>query len=160
MTLIDLLSWDAFGSGWFWTLLLLQWFEHSLWVMGIPVDMLRSDDLGEISPIVKWRISRITGLVDGLHVLVITPIFAMVFVVMLLGLWYEIELFSALCFLILPEIMILWLGYGTTRKLHDLKELDPHHIKLINNLHYKIKAISAATLLLAAFLGYGYEVLL
>ena len=79
---------------------------------------------------------------------------------MLLGLWYEIELFSALCFLILPEIMILWLGYGTTRKLHDLKELDPHHIKLINNLHYKIKAISAATLLLAAFLGYGYEVLL
>ena len=100
MTLIDLLSWDAFGSGWFWTLLLLQWFAHSLWVMGIPVDMLRSDDLGEISPIVKWRISRITGLVDGLHVLVITPIFAVVFVVMLLGLWYEIELFSALCFLV------------------------------------------------------------
>ena len=56
--------------------------------------------------------------------------------------------------------MILWLGYGTTRKLHDLKELDPYHIKLINSLHYKIKAISAATLLLAAFLGYGYEVLL
>jgi len=56
--------------------------------------------------------------------------------------------------------MILWLGYDTTRKLHDLKVLDPYHIKLINNLHYKIKAISAATLLLAAFLGYGYEVLL
>ena len=98
MTLIDLLSWDAFGSGWFWTLLLLQWFAHSLWVMGIPVYMLRNDDLGEISPIVKWRISRITGLVDGLHVLVITPIFAVVFVVMLLGLWYEIELFQHFAF--------------------------------------------------------------
>ena len=159
MNLIDLLSWDAFGSGWFWTLLLLQWFAHSLQVMGIPLDVLRSDDLDEISHIVNWRISRIVGFINGLHVLVITAIFTGLCIIMLLGFWYKIEFFSALCFVVLPQVIILWLGYSTAQNLCDLKKIDQKNINKINNLHYKIQVLGAATLLLAGFFGYGFEVL-
>ena len=159
MNLIDLLSWDAFGSGWFWTLLLLQWFAHSLQVMGIPLDVLRSDDLDEISHIVNWRISRIVGFINGLHVLVITAIFTGLCIIMLLGFWYEIELFSGLCFVVLPQVIIIWLGYSTARNLCDLKKINQKHMKKINKLHYKVQVLGAATLLLAGFFGYGYEVL-
>tara|TARA_B100000787_G_C16061522_1_gene235772 strand:+ start:121 stop:603 length:483 start_codon:yes stop_codon:yes gene_type:complete len=160
MTIIDLLSWDAFGSGWFWTLLLLQRFAHSLNVMGIPVDILRTGDLDQVGSILKWRISRQVTLVEGLHVLVIAGISAAIWSVMVLGLWYQIELFTALCFVILPEMAILRLGYSAAVKLRCAQSVSRNNIHYINILYWKCQAVGAVTLLSAVFFGYGYEVLL
>ena len=160
MTISDLLSWDAFGSGWFWALILLQRFAHSLNVIGIPVNILRTGNLDQVSPILKWRISRQVELVEGLHLLVITGIFTAIWCVVVLGLWYQIEVFIALFLVILPEIAILQLGYSAAVKLRNLKTFSTDNILYINNLHWKVQVIGAVTLLLAVFFGYSHEVLL
>ena len=160
MTIIELLSWDAFGSGWFWALLLLQLLVNSSRVIGIPVDMLRTSDIDQIGPILKWRITRLVKLVEGLHVLVISVISSAMCGILVLGFWYQIEVFAALCLLVLPEIAILRLGYRTAIKLRHDKVYRLNTIQLINGLHHKIQALGAVNLLLAGFLGYGYEVLL
>lgn len=160
MTIIDLLSWDAFGSGWFWTLLLLQRFSHSLSVIGIPLDMLRISNINQLGPILKWRISRQIKLVEGLHVLVIISIFSVIGTAMVLGLWYQIEVFTALCFVILPEVAILSLGYRAAVKLGDIQIYNMDTIHYIKQLHLKSQVIGMITLLSAVFFGYGYEVLL
>ena len=160
MTIIELLSWDAFGSGWFWALLLLQLLVNSSRVIGIPVDMLRTSDIDQIGPILKWRISRLVKLVEGLHVLVISVISSAMCGILVLGFWYQIEVFAALCLLVLPEIAILRLGYRTAIKLRHDQVYSLNTIQLINGLHHKIQALGAVNLLLAGFLGYGYEVLL
>ena len=160
MTIIELLSWDAFGSGWFWALLLLQLLVNSSRVIGIPVDMLRTSDIDQIGPILKWRITRLVELVEGLHVLVISVISSAMCGILVLGFWYQIEVFAALCLLVLPEIAILRLGYRTAIKLRHDQVYSLNTIQLINGLHHKIQALGAVNLLLAGFLGYGYEVLL
>ena len=160
MSIIELLSWDAFGSGWFWALLLLQLLVNSSRVIGIPVDMLRTCDMDQIGPILKWRISRLVELVEGLHVLVISVISSAMCGILVLGFWYQIEVFAALCLLVLPEIAILRLGYLTAIKLRYDQAYSLNTIQLINKLHYKIQALGTVTLLSAGFLGYGYEVLL
>ena len=160
MTIIELLSWDAFGSGWFWALLLLQLLVNSSRVIGIPVDMLRTSDIDQIGPILKWRISRLVKLVEGLHVLVISVISSAMCGILVLGFWYQIEVFAALCLLVLPEIAILRLGYRTAIKLRHDQVYSLNTIQLIAGLHHKIQALGAVNLLLAGFLGYGYEVLL
>jgi|TARA_B110001469_G_scaffold115000_1_gene119315 hypothetical protein len=160
MTIIELLSWDAFGSGWFWALLLLQLLVNSSRVIGIPVDMLRTSDIDQIGPILKWRITRLVKLVEGLHVLVISVISSAMCGILVLGFWYQIEVFAALCLLVLPEIAILRLGYRTAIKLRHDQVYSLNTIQLINGLHHKIQALGAVNLLLAGFLGYGYEVLL
>ena len=160
MTIIELLSWDAFGSGWFWALLLLQLLVNSSRVIGIPVDMLRTSDIDQIGPILKWRITRLVKLVEGLHVLVISVISSAMCGILVLGFWYQIEVFAALCLLVLPEIAILRLGYRTAIKLRHDQVYSLNAIQLINGLHHKIQALGAVNLLLAGFLGYGYEVLL
>ena len=160
MTIIELLSWDAFGSGWFWALLLLQLLVNSSRVIGIPVDMLRTSDMDQIGPILKWRITRLVELVEGLHVLVISVISSAMCGILVLGFWYQIEVFAALCLLVLPEIAILRLGYRTAIKLRHDQVYSLNTIQLIKGLHYKIQALGAVNLLLAGFLGYGYEVLL
>ena len=48
MSLIDLLSWDAFGSVWFWALVVVQWFWHGAYVLGMPVDCLQSKDAAQL----------------------------------------------------------------------------------------------------------------
>ena len=64
MSLIELLSWDAFGSGWFWSLIVLQWFWHGAQVLGVPVDCLQSKDRGHLFTIVKWRAQRRVNTAD------------------------------------------------------------------------------------------------
>ena len=160
MTISDLLSWDAFGSGWFWALILVQRFAHSLNVIGIPISILRTGNLDQVSPIMKWRISRQIELVEGRHLLVITGIFTAIWCVVVLGLWYQVELFTALCFLILPEVVILRFGYSAAVNLRGIQSVSHDNIDYINSLYWKCQAVGAVTLLSAVFFGYGYEVLL
>jgi K+-transporting ATPase A subunit len=77
-----------------------------------------------------------------------------------LGLWYQIEVFIALFLVILPEMAILQLGYSAAVKLRNLKTFSTDNILYINNLHWKVQVIGAVTLLLAVFFGYSHEVLL
>ena len=159
MTIFELLSWDAFGSGWFWSLLLMQWFAHALWVMGIPVDMLRSSDMARLDLIIDWRKARLIEFVQRLNIILVIAVSCIVGILVVFGFWYKIEMFLAVCLLILPELVIFWLCYNTALMLSKLNALDHYKLNYINILRYKIYVIGSVTLLMAGIFGYGYEVL-
>jgi len=159
MTIFELLSWDAFGSGWFWSLLLMQWFAHALWVMGIPVDMLRGSDMARLDLIIDWRKARLIEFVQGLNIILVIAVSCVVSILVVFGFWYKIETFLAVCLLILPELVIFWLCYNTAIMLSKLNALDHSKLNYINVLHYKIYVVGGVTFLMAGIFGYGYEVL-
>ena len=159
MTIFELLSWDAFGSGWFWCLILMQWFSHALWVMGIPVDMLRGSDMAKLDLILDWRQTCIIALVQELNIILVLAMSCIVSILVVFGFWYKIETFLAVCLLILPEILIFWLSYNTVILLSKLDALDHSKLNYINILHYKIYVVGIITFLMAGIFGYGYEVL-
>ena len=159
MTIFELLSWDAFGSGWFWSLLLMQWFAHALWVMGIPADMLRGSDIARLNLIIDWRRSRLIEFVQGLNIILVIAVSFVVSILFVFGFWYKIETFLAFCLLILPELVIFCLCYNTAIMLSKLNTLDQSKSYYINILHYKIYVVGSVTFLMAGIFGYGYEVL-
>ena len=160
MIIFELLSWDAFGSGWFWLLLLIQWLWHSLWVLGIPVDMLRDDDLVTMNLILYWRKSRLIKFVEGLNILLVIAVSAITCGIAVLGFWYKIEAFLAICLLVLPEFVIFWVCYNTAIILKKSNSENLDNRNIINRLHYKIHAVGGVTILMAGIFGYSYEILL
>ena len=159
MTIFELLSWDAFGSGWFWSLFLIQWFSHALWVLGIPVDMLRGSDMAKLDLILDWRKARLIKFVEGSNIILVPILSCVVTILVVLGFWYNIETFLAVCLLVLPELAILWLCYNTAIMLSNLNTLGHTKLNYINKLHCKIYVVGIVTFLIAGIFGYGYEVL-
>ena len=159
MTIFELLSWDAFGSGWFWSLFLMQWLSHALWVMGIPVDMLRSRDMAKLDLILDWRKTRVIEFVEGLNIILVVLISFVVSILIVFGFWYKVETFLAACLLVLPEFAILWLCYNTAIVLSKPATLSHSKSHYINYLQYKIYVVGSVTFLMAGIFGYGYEVL-
>ena len=160
MIIFELLSWDAFGSGWFWLLLLIQWFSHSLWVLGIPVDMLRDDDTATMDLILYWRKSRLIEFVEGLNFVLVIAVSATTCGIVVLGFWYKIEASLAICLLVLPEFVILWVCYNTAIILKKSNDENLDNKKIINRLHNKIHVVGGVTILMAGIFGYSYEILL
>ncbi|MDE0766712.1 MAG: hypothetical protein OSB15_11615 [Amylibacter sp.] len=160
MIIFELLSWDAFGSGWFWLLLLIQWFSHSLWVLGIPVDMLRDDDPATMDLIIYWRTSRLIKFVEGLNFVLVIAVSATICGIVVLGFWYKIEASLAICLLVLPEFVILWVSYKTAIMLKKSYNENLDNKNIINRLHNKIHVVGGVTILMAGIFGYSYEILL
>ena len=159
MSLIDLLSWDAFGSGWFWSLIVLQWFWHGAQVLGVPVDCLQSKDRGQLFTIVKWRAQRRVDTAHQAPLAVVVALSFLVSVLFILGFVYRIELCAAASLLILPELVIFRLGYRTAQTIcADDQEFETS-IKDLKKLHLKIYAPGAAAIFCAGVFGYGFEVL-
>ena len=160
MSLFDLLSWDAFGSGWFWSLIVVQWFWHGTQVLGVPVDCLQSKDKGQLSKIVKWRAQRRLLAARKAPLAIVAAISFLVSVLFILGFVYHIELCAAASLLIVPELVIFRLGYHTAETISVNRQgLDPS-IKYLKNLHLKVYATGATAIFFAGIFGYGFEVLI
>ena len=159
MSLIDLLSWDAFGSGWFWSLIVLQWFWHGSQVLGVPVDCLQSKDRGQLSKIVKWRAQRRLLAARQAPLAIVAAISFLVSVLFILGFVYHIELCAAASLLIVPELVIFRLGYRTAETISAKRQELETSIKDLKNLHLKIYATGATAIFFAGIFGYGFEVL-
>ena len=159
MSLFDLLSWDAFGSGWFWSLIIVQWVWHSAQVLGVPVDCLQSKDGGQLSTIVKWRAQRRLLAARQAPLAIVAAISFLVSVLLILGFVYHIELCAAASLLIVPELVIFRLGYRTAETISAKRQGPEPSIKDLKNLHLKIYATGAMAIFFAGIFGYGFEVL-
>ena len=159
MSLFDLLSWDAFGSGWFWSLIVVQWVWHGAQVLGVPVDCLQSKDRGQLSKIVKWRAQRRLLAARQAPHAIVAAISFLVSVLFILGFVYHIELCAAASLLIVPELVIFRLGYRTAETISAKRQGLETSIKDLKNLHLKIYATGATAIFFAGIFGYGFEVL-
>ena len=159
MSLFDLLSWDAFGSGWFWSLIIVQWVWHSAQVLGVPVDCLQSKDRGQLSTIVKWRAQRRLLAARQAPLAIVAAISFLVSVLLILGFVYHIELCAAASLLIVPELVIFRLGYRTAETISAKRQGPEPSIKDLKKLHLKIYATGAMAIFFAGIFGYGFEVL-
>jgi hypothetical protein len=160
MSLIDLLSWDAFGSGWFWSLVVVQWFWHGAQVLGVPADCLHCKDNAQLSMVINWRAKRrLRSAAPSSAACVRGGLSFLVSVVFILGFVYHIELCAAAAILIVPEVIIFQLGYRTAQiYLRQTPGLEAS-IKALKTLHLKIYATGAAAIFFAGLFGYGFEVL-
>ena len=159
MSLIDLLSWDAFGSGWFWSLVVLQWFWHGAQVLGVPVDCLQSNDRGQLFTIVKWRAQRRVDTAHQAPLAVVVALSFLVSVLFILGFVYHIEFCAASSLLIVPELIVFWLGHHAAQSICANCERLEAAIKILKTLQLKIFTTGAMTFFFAGVFGYGFEVL-
>jgi hypothetical protein len=159
MSLIDLLSWDAFGSGWFWSLIVVQWFWHGAQVLGVPVNCLHCKDIAQLTVIINWHAKRRIRSARRAPLLIVAALSFLVSVVFILGFVYHIEICAASALLIVPEVIIFQLGYRTAQSicvnLYRLEEF----IKALKALHLKIYATGAMAIFVAGLFGYAFEVL-
>ena len=159
MSLVDLLSWDAFGSGWFWSLVVVQWFWHSAQVLGIPVDCLHCKDKAQLSMVINWRVKRRLRSARRAPLVIVAGLSFLVSVVFILGFVYHIELCVAAAILIVPEVIIFQLGYRTAQPICANPQGLEGSIKAVKTLHLKIYATGATAIFFAGLFGYGFEVL-
>ena len=64
MTFFSILSWNAFGSGWFWSLFIIQMLPHWFYIFGIPVRLLKTANVEVLEPYILLRLSRRNYLSD------------------------------------------------------------------------------------------------
>ena len=159
MSLIDLLSWDAFGSVWFWALVLVQWFWHGAYVLGMPVDCLQSKDAAQLSTIINWRAKRRLDAARATPLAGVTAISFSVSVIFILGFVYHIEFCAASSLLIVPELIVFWLGHHAAQSICANCERLEAAIKILKTLQLKIYTTGAMTIFFAGVFGYGFEVL-
>ena len=159
MSLIDLLSWDAFGSVWFWALVVVQWFWHGAYVLGMPVDCLQSKDAAQLSTIINWRAKRRLDAARATPLAVVTAISFSVSVIFILGFVYQIEFCAAASLLIVPELIVFWLGHHAAQSICANCERLEAAIKILKTLQLKIYTTGAMTIFFAGVFGYGFEVL-
>ena len=115
MSLIDLLSWDAFGSGWFWSLVVLQWFWHGAQVLGVPADCLHCKDNAQLSMVINWRAKRRLRSAHRAPLVFVAGLSFLVSVLFILGFVYHIEFCAAAAILIVPEVIIFQLRHMARR---------------------------------------------
>ena len=159
MSLIDLLSWDAFGSGWFWSLVVVQWFWHGAQVLGVPADCLHCKENAQLSMVINWRAKRRLRSARRAPLVIVAGLSFLVSVVFILGFVYHIELCAAAAILIVPEIIIFQLGYRTAQYICANPQGLEASIKAVKTLHLKIYATGATAIFFAGLFGYGFEVL-
>ena len=158
MSLVDLLSWDTFGSGWFWSLVVVQWFWHSAQVLGIPVDCLHCKDKAQLSMVINWRVKRRLRSARRAPLVIVAGLSFLVSVVFILGFVYHIELCAASAILMVPEVIIFQLGYRTAQSICANPQGLEGSIKAVKTLHLKIYATGATAISFAGLFGYGFEV--
>lgn len=159
MSLIDLLSWDAFGSVWFWALVVVQWFWHGAYVLGMPVDCLQSKDAAQLSTIINWRAKRRLDAARATPLAGVAAISFSVSVIFILGFVYQIEFCAAASLLIVPELIVFWLGHHAAQSICANCERLEAAIKILKTLQLKIYTTGAMTIFFAGVFGYGFEVL-
>ena len=159
MSLIDLLSWDAFGSVWFWALVVVQWFWHGAYVLGMPVDCLQSKDAAQLFTIINWRAKRRLDAARATPLAVVAAISFSASVIFILGFVYHIEFCAAASLLIVPELIVFRLGNHAAQSICANGERLEAAIKVLKTLQLKIYATGAMTFFFAGVFGYGFEVL-
>ena len=156
MTFFSILSWDAFSSGWFWSLFIIQLLPHWFYIFGIPVSVLHTTNLEVLKPYILLRLSRRNYLSDQFYPLAIIFYFALMTSTLLLGFWFKIEFFQALSSIIIPQILINFMTFRDYKKLTNYDFPFAEKILIINKLHEKIKWLVVFTVLLFATLNFRY----
>ena len=156
MTFFSILSWDAFSSGWFWSLFIIQLLPHWFYVFGIPVRLLKTANVEVLEPYILLRLSRRNYLIDKFHPLAVIICSALITSTLLLGFGFKLEFFQALSLIIVPQICIIFLTYRDYKKLTSYDFPIAEKILIINKLHEKIKWLVVFTVLLFATLNFRY----
>ena len=156
MTFFSILSWNAFSSGWFWSLFIIQLLPHWFYIFGIPVRLLKTANVEVLEPYILLRLSRRNYLSDKFHLLAVILCSALMTSTLLLGFWFKLEFFQALSLIIVPQIFILFIKYRNHKKITNYDYPFAEKILTINKLHEKIKWLIVFTVLLATILNFRY----
>ena len=155
MILFELLSWDAFSSGWYWCLLILQWIVHYLWVLGIPIDMLRGAQSDYLESVIDLRCRRVANYSDTVGVILVGIVSGFLSAVLILGFFYGSELFKALSFIFVPEVGLIYMSFNGAKRVKLNNSLNKK-IEILRNLHLKIQVFGGICIFCAGITGFSH----
>jgi hypothetical protein len=155
MILFDLLFWDAFSSGWYWCLLILQWIAHYLWVLGIPINMLRGGQSDYLGSVVDLHCRRVSSYSDTVGVVLVGIVSAFVSAGLILGFFYGSELFKALSFILVPEVGIIYISVNCVKRVKPDASLNAK-IEALKKLHLKIQVFGGICIFCAGIIGFSH----
>ena len=152
------ISWDAFGSGYFWSLLLLQCLFHWLYILGIPVDLLKAADEKILDPYLMLQLRRRSPVLDWSQFILIVITTSFGTVLLILGFWFQLTLFQGLSLLICPQIIIFFISDRTTKNILAFDYGFVEKIILIKKLHLMVQLLSIFTILSASVLSFRHVI--
>lgn len=155
MILFELLSWDAFNSGWYWCLLILQWIVHYLWVLGIPIDMLRGAQTEYLEHIIDLRCRRAPKYSNTVGVALLGIMSGFVSASLILGFVYGSELFQALGLIFVPEVGLIYISLNGANRVKLNNSLNAK-IETLKMLHLKIQIFGGICIFCAGIIGFSH----
>jgi len=123
--IFDVINMGSFSSIWYWIMLAVVWSSVSHWVLGVPFDMiLRARRNGgqaevDLDALVRLNVARIV------HVAQVSAGWIMGFltffftVLLLLALWYRIEMAQAVALIAVPMTFVGLLSVGAAHQIAD-----------------------------------------
>ena len=155
MILFDLLYWDAFNSGWYWCLLILQLIVHYLWVLGIPINMLRDAQSEYLEYSIDLRCRRALKYSNTVEVVLLGIVSGVVSASLTLGFVYGSELFKALSFIFVPEVGLIYMSFNGAKRVKLNNSLNKK-IEILRNLHLKIQIFGGICIFCAGIIGFSH----
>jgi hypothetical protein len=115
----DVVDVRSFSSLWYWIVLAVLWSSVSHWVLGVPYDMiLRARRKGgqamvDLQDITRVNVTRILYIVRESGPWLLAFVAFLHSILLLLAIWYRIELAQAIAFLAVPLTLLGFLSIHT-----------------------------------------------
>lgn len=157
-TIFELIDMRSFSNLWFWIALAVMWSTTSHWVLGVPFDMVaraRKDETAaqDLHHLVGINIRRLlyVARVSGL---LLVAIAAFVFTVLVvLGLFYQVEFAQALFLLLFPMAIVGVLSLSTAQKIATTAPEGEALYRQLSRHRMKVQAIGMVSIFITSLWG-------
>jgi hypothetical protein len=124
--ILDVIDLRSFSSIWYWIVLAVVWSTSSHWVLGVPFDMVTrarrkgGQALIDLEDIVRVNVTRILYIMRESGVWLLGFVAFVHTGLMLMAIWYRIELAQGIAFIAVPMTFVGLLAMSTARQFeHD-----------------------------------------
>ncbi|WP_342071016.1 hypothetical protein [Yoonia algicola] len=124
IALLRLLDVQTFASVWYWLAVIVTWAVASNWLLGVPFDMLYrarkldAPELADLEKLVDVNVRRIVEIDTFLGVIIAAMIAFCLTMLVLLGVFYHVEMAQGLLALAAPLTLILVMNMRLAYQLH------------------------------------------
>ena len=158
-TLLDVIDFRSFSSLWFWILVALAWSAASQRVLGIPYDLvLRARKQGgqavvDLEDLVRIHVARQLDMARSAGLALAGVASFALMALLVLGLWYRVELAQALLCLAVPMGIVAGMGLATARRIEATRpEPDALYALLVRH-RLRVQGVALVALFATAAWG-------
>ena len=122
-TALEVIDLRSFSNLWYWIALATLWSSVSLWVLGVPHDMIQrarregGQAQADVEDLVRININRLLHIVDSGALLMVALAAFWLTALLVLAFWYDIEFAQAVVLLFAPMLLVVWASVRASRRI-------------------------------------------